>query len=354
MVAALLAAVSCTSAFRSGGTLFARRLASPRAAIAIASLVTSDVATVTYSLRPDLSSRASSYGENAERLIESLPFDVGDVSFVVGGGTYLEGLHATVGQMAVGETRTDVSIDAGAGEYNDGGVAVLPSEQAPQGLKAGMAVMLSVGGQQVQATVTELTEESMTLDTNPPLAGCRLLLDVTLHALEPPSAFERATFAGGCFWGLELAYQREPGVVGTAVGYTQGDTDSPTYEEVCSGATGHTEAVRVVFDPKRVSYERLCELLVERLADNVYLLNQVGNDRGTQYRHGMYPESEAQAAVARRVLDALGEHKTLGPVQTEVVAATGFWPAEDYHMQYLQKGGQNAKKKAEETIRCYG
>ena len=90
---------------------------------------------------------------------------------------------------------------------------------------------------------------------------------------------------------MELAYQREPGVVGTSVGYTQGEArpagDPPTYQQVCSGTTGHTEGVQVVFDPRVVSFKRLCELLVDRLGDSIYLLNQVGNDRGTQYRHGV-------------------------------------------------------------------
>ena len=107
------------------------------------------------------------------------------------------------------------------------------------------------------------------------------------------SAHETATFAGGCFWGVELAFQREPGVVGTKVGYCQGDTEEPSYEQVCSGATGHTEAVSVVFDPKVATYGRLCELLVDRLGENVWLENQVGNDRGTQYRSGIYTHSEA-------------------------------------------------------------
>ena len=123
---------------------------------------------------------------------------------------------------------------------------------------------------------------------------------------------------------------------------------------MCSGTTGHTEAVQVVFDPSVVSYERLCQLLVERLGDNVYLLNQVGNDKGTQYRHGIYPASEAQETTAKAVLAAVGEHKTLGPVRTEVVGASTFWNAEDYHQQYLLKGGQSAKKLDTETIRCYG
>jgi len=336
--------------------MVARRLSvpSPRSVVQMA-LEGNPVASVSYSLRPDLDSRAGTFGENAAKLVDSLPFDVGDVRFVLNGGGYLEGLHAAVAQMSAGDKKTGISIDAGAGPYNDVGVLTVPISQAPQGLKAGMAVMLSgAGGQQVQATCTEMNDETLTLDSNHPLAGCRFLLDLELAALEPASAFETATFAGGCFWGLELAYQREAGVVGTAVGYTQGDVESPTYEAVCSGSTGHTEAVRVVYDPAVTTYDRLCKLLVERLDDNMYLLNQVGNDRGTQYRHGIYPENEAQAATAKAVLAAVGDHKSLGPVKTEIVPATHFWDAEEYHQQYLQKGGQSAQKNAIETIRCYG
>ena len=355
---ASILAVACV-AHRVALPHVARRVVAPRAFVTLAAKA-GDVATIKYSLRPDMESRVSTYGQNAELLVGSLPFDVGEVSFVVNGifgrgGGYLDGIHATVAQMEPGEKKTDVSIDSGAGEYNEGGVITVPIEQAPQGLKAGMAVMLSgAQGQQIQATCTEMNDETLTLDSNHPLAGCRFLLDVELMALDPASKFATATVAGGCFWGLELAYQREPGVVGTAVGYTQGELDEPSYEAVCSGTTGHTEAVQIVYDPKVVSYERLCKLLVERLDDNVYLLNQVGNDRGTQYRHGIYPSTDEEEQTARAVLAALGEHKSLGHPKTEVVQAAKFWPAEDYHMQYLQKGGQNAKKQAEETIRCYG
>ena len=324
-------------------------------AAAAAVAANGDVVRVKYGLAPDMTSKASSYGENAESLCASLPFDVGECKFVLGGGGYLDGLHDAVRGMSVGESAEGVAIDAGAGEYMDEGAAKVPIAQAPEGLKTGMAVMLTVGGgRQVQATVTEMDEETFTLDTNHPLAGVRFLLDVELLAVEEAANFEVATFAGGCFWGLELAYQREVGVVGTAVGYTQGTAESPTYQEVCSGTTGHTEAVQVVFDPSEVSYERLCRLLVERLGDNIYLLNQVGNDKGTQYRHGIYPHSPAQAETAKAVLAEVPEHATLGEVQTEVADAATFYRAEDYHLQYLQKGGQSAKKSAEETIRCYG
>jgi FKBP-type peptidyl-prolyl cis-trans isomerase 2 len=259
-----------------------RHRAAAAAMTAASTTFAGDVATVRYTLAPDLTSRASSYGESAEKLIDSLPFDVGEVTFGLGSGGYLDGIISTVEKMDIGERKTGVSIDAGAGDYNEAGVATVPASQAPAGLATGMSVMLTVGGGQVRATVTAMDDESITLDTNHPLAGCRLLLDVELTARHPASAFETATFAGGCFWGLELAYQREPGVVATAVGYTQGDVDEPSYEAVCSGATGHTEAVRVQYDPKAVSYERLCQLLVDRLGDNLFLLNQVGNDRGTQ------------------------------------------------------------------------
>jgi peptide-methionine (S)-S-oxide reductase len=297
-----------------------------------------------------MDSRAKDFGDT---MIDGVNFDIGKVSFVVGGGGYFDGLHETVVGMKAGEKK-DVSIDAGYGDYQEEGIIKAPIEQAPDGLKPGMTVQLQANQGIVQATVTAVDAETVTLDMNHPLAGCKYLLDVTVEKVEPASQFETATFAGGCFWGLELAYQREPGVVFTAVGYTQGDKEEPTYQEVCSGTTGHTEAVQVLFDPREVSYKRLCELLVERLENNLYLLNQVGNDRGTQYRHGIYPHTPEQEATAKEVLEAVGDHPSLGPVQTEVKSAGKFWTAEDYHLQYLQKGGQSAKKKAEETIRCYG
>ena len=128
----------------------------------------------------------------------------------------------------------------------------------------------------------------------------------------------------------------------------------PSYEAVCSGSTGHTEAVQVHFDPAEVTYNRLCDLFWERLSDNRYLLNQVGNDRGTQYRHGIYTHNEAQADVAAASKERLKMAAAGQTIHTEVLPAEKFWPAETYHQQYLQKGGQDAKKAATETIRCYG
>ncbi len=122
-----------------------------------------------------------------------------------------------------------------------------------------------------------------------------------------------------------------------------------TYEQVCSGTTGHTETLQVVYNPAVVSYQRLCELAMERLGDSAFLLNQVGSDQGTQYRHGIYYHSEEQREVAQKVLLRFGES-----CATELKPAAKFWDAEDYHQQYLLKGGQSAKKGATELIRCYG
>jgi len=96
----------------------------------------------------------------------------------------------------------------------------------------------------------------------------------------------------GCFWGTELHFQRVPGVIATCVGYTQGNVEKPTYNEVCSGSTGHTEGIQVIFDPKECKYTTLCETLLKTV--DATLLNQVGNDRGTQYRHGIYPHTDEQ------------------------------------------------------------
>lgn len=166
-----------------------------------------------------------------------------------------------------------------------------------------------------------------------------------------------ATFAGGCFWGLELAYMRVPGVRYTAVGYSQGPTDGtsnyPNYSQVCSGRTGHTEAVVVYYDPTETSYETLLDTFFGRV--NPTTVNGQGNDRGTQYRTGVYTHSAAQkvAADARFAAEAV-KYGGAQKIATENLPATAFWPAEKYHQQYLEKGGQNADKGASETIRCYG
>jgi len=153
-----------------------------------------------------------------------------------------------------------------------------------------------------------------------------------------PAGAELAMFGLGCFWGAERKFWTVPGVIVTAVGYAGGLTPNPTYEEVCSGRTGHNEAVLVVFDPKRVSYDELLKLFFES-HDPTQGMRQ-GNDVGTQYRSGIYVFSEAQAAAAeaaKRAYEAALKAKGLGSVTTEILPAPEFYFAEDYHQQYLAK-----------------
>ncbi|HUG55496.1 MAG TPA: peptide-methionine (S)-S-oxide reductase MsrA [Candidatus Limnocylindrales bacterium] len=153
-----------------------------------------------------------------------------------------------------------------------------------------------------------------------------------------PDGTELATFAMGCFWGAEKTFWQTPGVVSTAVGYAGGHTPNPTYEEVCSGCTGHAEVVRVVFDPKRVSYDDLLRLFWEE-HDPTQGMRQ-GNDAGTQYRSAIYTHSDAQRRAAERSRDAyqaaLAAHG-YGAITTEIRDAPEFYFAEDYHQQYLAK-----------------
>jgi len=160
-----------------------------------------------------------------------------------------------------------------------------------------------------------------------------------------------ASFAGGCFWGTELHFQRLPGVIATCVGYTQGDDAKPTYAEVCTGTTGHTEGLQLLYDPAEIEYGALVEKLFSTIDPT--LLNRVGNDRGTQYRHGIYTHSQEQAKVAHLCMTA-EQAKHARPIVTELKPASVFWPAEEYHQQYLQKGGQDASKGAQVRVRCYG
>ena len=149
---------------------------------------------------------------------------------------------------------------------------------------------------------------------------------------------ETAIFAMGCFWGVERIFWQIPGVVMTAVGYGAGITPNPTYEEVCSGRTGHTELVHVVFDPAKVSYEALLRAFWEN--HNPTQGMRQGNDIGTQYRSGIYTLSEAQAQAAEasfELYQAALSARGLGAITTEILPAGEFYYAEDYHQQYLAK-----------------
>jgi peptide-methionine (S)-S-oxide reductase len=153
-----------------------------------------------------------------------------------------------------------------------------------------------------------------------------------------PAGFETAVVGMGCFWGAERVFWQAPGVYTTAVGYAGGFTPNPTYEEVCSGSTGHTEAVLVVFDPALSSYEEILRLFLEN--HNPTQGMRQGNDVGTQYRSAIYTHGDAQAAAATRTRDAYAavlRASGHGEITTEIAAAGPFYYAEEYHQQYLAK-----------------
>jgi peptide-methionine (S)-S-oxide reductase len=158
--------------------------------------------------------------------------------------------------------------------------------------------------------------------------------------LEPPfpAGLEQAMFGLGCFWGAEKKFWQTPGVYTTAVGYAAGHTPNPTYREVCSGGTGHAEVVLVVFDPRKISYADLVRIFWES-HDPTQGMRQ-GNDVGTQYRSGIYYFNNEQREIAERSREAYQQQLSragYGPITTEIVPATEFYYAEDYHQQYLSK-----------------
>jgi len=150
----------------------------------------------------------------------------------------------------------------------------------------------------------------------------------------PSAAVDTAIFAGGCFWCMEPPYDKLDGVLSTTSGYTSGSTVNPTYEQVSAGRTGHTEAIQVVFDPARVSYDRLLYVFWRNV--DPLTANQQFCDRGSQYRSGIYPRTPAQKAAAEASLRAIAARFTQ-PIVTEIVAATPFYAAEEYHQDYYTK-----------------
>eukprot|EP00268_Persea_americana_P021670 TRINITY_DN2158_c0_g1_i1.p1 TRINITY_DN2158_c0_g1~~TRINITY_DN2158_c0_g1_i1.p1 ORF type:complete len:204 (+),score=30.52 TRINITY_DN2158_c0_g1_i1:142-753(+) len=172
----------------------------------------------------------------------------------------------------------------------------------------------------------------------------------------PAPGQQFAQFGAGCFWGVELAFQRVAGVTKTEVGYSQGFFHNPTYNDVCSGTTNHSEIVRVQFDPNHCTYHNLLEAFWAR--HDPTTLNRQGSDVGTQYRSGMYfytPEQEKEARESLEKQQKLLDRK----IVTEILPAKKFYRAEEYHQQYLAKGGrfgskQSAEKGCDDAIRCYG
>jgi peptide-methionine (S)-S-oxide reductase len=149
---------------------------------------------------------------------------------------------------------------------------------------------------------------------------------------------EKATFAAGCFWGVEEVFRKIPGVLKTTVGYTNGKTDRPTYEQVCTGRTNHAEALEIEFDPAVVTYQQLVETFFE--SHDPTTLNRQGPDVGTQYRSGIYTHSSEQAKIAEAELEkrnASGDYAK--DVVTEIEPAATFWTAEAYHQKYFMHRG---------------
>ena len=170
------------------------------------------------------------------------------------------------------------------------------------------------------------------------IADRHRVLDAPVVTDEVPAGYEVAVFGLGCFWGAEEIYWRLPGVWSTSVGYAGGSTPHPSYEEVCTGQTGHTEAVRVVYDPSKVSYGDLVKAFFE-MHDPTQGMRQ-GNDRGTQYRSAIYTYSEEQAQTAkelRETYEPLLLQRGYGAITTEIKPAETYYYAEDVHQQYLAK-----------------
>jgi len=181
-------------------------------------------------------------------------------------------------------------------------------------------------------------EEALPGRQTPMRVGSKHLVTGNSLTAPFPAGMKQAMFGMGCFWGAERKFWQTPGVHSTAVGYAAGTTPNPTYEEVCSGLTGHNEVVLVVYDPAQVTYEKLLQVFWES-HDPTQGMRQ-GNDAGTQYRSGIYTfdDEQQQAAVGSKAMFeprlASAGH---GPITTEIVTAPAFYYAEDYHQQYLGK-----------------
>ncbi|KAI3454366.1 hypothetical protein Pfo_011029 [Paulownia fortunei] len=184
----------------------------------------------------------------------------------------------------------------------------------------------------------------------------------TNPALEPDldapvePGLELAQFAAGCFWGVELTFQRVEGVVKTEVGYSQGHAHDPNYKLVCSGSTKHAEVIRVHFDPNVCPYTTLLDVFWGK--HDPTTLNRQGNDVGEQYRSGIYYYNGTQAKLAQESLEAK-QKEIKNKIVTEILPAKTFYRAEEYHQQYLEKGGRNGSKQSaakgcNDPIRCYG
>lgn len=167
-----------------------------------------------------------------------------------------------------------------------------------------------------------------------------LLLALTLaaalpaHAADPSMKTQTATLGGGCFWCVEAVYERLPGILSVTSGYAGGKTDNPTYDEICSGRTGHAEVVQIEFDPEKISYDKIVDLFWD--AHDPTTLNRQGADVGTQYRSIILTADDAQATAARASLER-AQAKFKSPIVTEIVPLTKFYAAEDHHQDFYRE-----------------
>lgn len=276
------------------------------------------------------------------------------LEFVIGEGKVIKGFDRVVTGLSVGgKNKQRVSPEDAYGQRDDKLTIKFPAKEAPPGLKQGAKVQLSNGA---VALVTSLDSESITLDLNHELAGTPLTFEVELLALCPKASMKTVTFGAGCFWSVELAYQRTAGVLETQVGYCNGTTDNPTYEDVCSGETGHCEVVKVTYNPSVVSLDDLLQVFWNK--HDPTTLNRQGGDSGTQYRSGIYCDSEEDIKVAKASIAAV-QSRFKSPIVTEVALVSKYTAAEEYHQAYLAKGGRNGRpqdpsKGCKDPIRCYG
>ena len=162
-----------------------------------------------------------------------------------------------------------------------------------------------------------------------------LAASLPIHAADLPAGKASAIFAGGCFWCIEADFEKLAGVIEVESGYTAGQTKNPTYESTSSGKSGHTEAVRVIYDPKKVSYPQLVEYFWRHIDPTVK--DRQFCDAGSQYRSGIYWQNDAERKAAEESRDALLKSARFPVIYTELQAATEFWPAEEYHQDYYKK-----------------
>ncbi len=165
-------------------------------------------------------------------------------------------------------------------------------------------------------------------------AAIALVLVSSLHAESEPMKTETAILGGGCFWCVEAVYERLPGVLSVTSGYAGGQTDNPTYEDICTSKTGHAEVVKIEYDPEKISYDKIIDLFWD--AHDPTTLNRQGADVGTQYRSIILTQNDGQQRIAKESMDR-AQAKIKSPIVTEIVPLEKFYPAEDYHQDFYRE-----------------